>query len=141
MNQHLYRGKRLHEKEQWVYGDLVKVSPKSSIVQSFIIPHDNGLPNGIDSIYEIGCEVDPETVGRYTGRKAKGEVLVYEGDVIRFKDGSEYKVYWDNKGARYLGVSDEGDMYGKYKTTLSINSGYKEEIWREAEVIGNIHDK
>ena len=70
-------------------------------------------------------EVDPETVGQYTGLTDKNGVRIFEGDIVRYEDDIGYVIY-NGDDARFL--VDSPNRY--------ISMDYSNEF----EVIGNIHD-
>lgn len=69
MREILFRGKRIDNAE-WVYGSLVSLDDKGkAILKSKSAVY---MPNGKNTISSTDCyEVDPETVGQYTGFKDK----------------------------------------------------------------------
>jgi hypothetical protein len=75
-----FRGKRL-DNGKWVFGDLLTKHP-----------HHKGL-----TIVESGGlhhEVDPETVGQYTGITDKGKNKMFEGDLYRSDGGYIFEVVY-----------------------------------------------
>ena len=126
-----YRGKRIDNGE-WVEGDLYR-----SWVQTN--KNNGGL------VYEIRWqvidengekwneheEVDPSTVGQYTGADAKGDQFqdgIYDGDSCEittfFDNGKAYekhigKVIWHDYGW-YFKIDDEenGDWYLPFKSAI-----------------------
>jgi len=113
----LFRGKSLHL-GSWVYG---------------FYSHDQGVKHHhILQFDEFGLfEVDPETVGIFTGLTDKNGVNIFEGDKLEFEDEQKSVVKWMQGG-----LTIEAD-FGDYDLTTV---GWAIDILGQCEIIGNIHD-
>lgn len=128
MREILFRGKRTAGGE-WVEGYLIqstqcygKADPHTFIVNN---EHPQGCFGG-----DIYIEVNPETVGQYTGLNANGK-KVFEGDIVQYGDTVHEVVFETRNDTAYFGLiysTNETLPFGHYQDLLQI------------EVIGNIHD-
>ncbi len=127
MREILFRGKRL-DNDEWIEGFYY--------INSALRPIMAVLPD------EIGrgrwYEVDPATVGQYTGLKDCKGKPVFEGDIVRLSeyvkrtfDVSDGVVNW-SRGAFFVGDCD--------RIIKSLSVVASAEWVLRGEVIGNIHD-
>lgn len=109
---------------------------------------DWGLPNR-----HLQVEVDPATIGLYTGYADKNETKLFPGDILV---GAEYPFTHKGKKNYYAVIIWEGDRFGLFTTkiptsgVLGISEGavypmysvYGDDTWDPAlwEKVGNIHD-
>lgn len=109
MREYLFRGKRLDNGE-WVEGDLSQDRDLgTAYVQGFDYYCDEcGLQRE-----PFGFEVDPETVGQFTGLTDKNGRKIFEGDVCLDSTGWVFVVIWDSDNGRFLGRHSKprGDTY------------------------------
>lgn len=114
-----FRGKRLTD-GKWIYGDFFHNRGKSFITTDGIVCNSLASPSDY--------EVDPDTVGQFTGLCDREGNEIYEGDIVR------------NESAVFCGVVQYrdatfiislGEMNGALLICLQTGS---------LEIIGNIHD-
>ena len=145
MREILFRGKRL-DNGDWVEGYLYEHEPPLvGIVSEKDEPEaskwfiartgfaDWNMPRPVELV-----EVDPSTVGQYTGLKDKNGERIFEGDVLKryyddlYADDAVIEhVVWFNNG---WCANDVTNM------TYEAYSIFKDDVIPYAEIIGNIHD-
>lgn len=113
MREILFRGKRIDD-GKWVEGAC--------------FPQNDTYPTTIFERHYAGHFVRSETVGQYTGKVVKTG-KVFDGDIGKSIDGI-FLVCWDDEKAAFVMRFNEFP----YETL------YLEEMWDDAEIIGNIHD-
>lgn len=132
-----FRGKRIDNGE-WVYGYYVKYG--------FIEREKHYIiPSYASDLYAI--EVDPSTIGQFTGIVDKNEKKIYESDFIqstkskysRFNKDGIYEVYFNEFLCHFALVDSsvewnrKNEAYDNYSLTGAKAKDFK--------VIGNIFDK
>lgn len=135
-----FRGK-VFLKEEWVYGDLVKIKNLVVIKKA-------------DGDYFHPTQVSPSTVGQYTGLKDKNGKEIYERDILRLTmpDGStrHFVVEWATEDRKLMPLSgfehDGNDIrisgwcfnWEGHRLYPSVIDGVSDN--ERMEIVGNIHD-
>ena len=122
----LFRGARVCD-GHFVNGSLVEVNGECDSNES--VPHIV-ISYGPDTFDWF--EVEPETVGQFTGMTDKNGTKIFEGDIVCFgsKYGSISDVKYIGNNAGFLIKDRWGDWNWLYNVVKSTN----------CEVIGNIYD-
>ena len=121
MRQIIFRGKR-KDNGKWVYGFYA------------LFASNKGLKHGIYTGAENGCvipyEVDPETVGQFTGMYDKSNNKIFGGDIVKCLS-LEYG--YVNKEVYY------SEDKGKF-VLHSCGTDYEFDEYINVEVVGDIYD-
>lgn len=108
-----YRGKSIVS-GRWLYGSLVNnlfFMSKNGKPCAYIL--DPNIYPDYDSWDDIGelaeeCEVDPETVGEFTGLQDKNGIDIYEGHDLIHPSGEKGKVIYDQPGCQFRVKYNDG---------------------------------
>lgn len=122
----LFRGKRTYN-GKWVEGSLVVTSQGGA----YIISTVEDKRDATVLVNQCSLNVDPETVGQFTGSTDKNGVKIFEGDIVRYGDTIHKVVFEERNGTAYFGL-----VYSPLET---LPFGHYQDLKR-IEVIGNIHD-
>jgi uncharacterized phage protein (TIGR01671 family) len=139
MRNYLFRGKIKDEHEtskenQWVYGSLIVsenryfIIPKEMPVCATIIDTPLFYLRSINRFYEV----DPETVGQWTGLTDKNETKIFQGDIIYVGDIKVGVISYSN----IEGLYHFSDSFGSYICSLEWIAKYRERY----HVSKSIHD-
>lgn len=120
-----FRGKRLDNGE-WIFGSLFNFAGECEIADCNTIDYSR-------------YDVDPATVGQYTGLKDKNGKEIWENDIVETPlldpiCGDILADAWCNAEIRFRNASF---VVSYYKSSCNI---YLQDLYDKIEVIGNIHD-
>ena len=131
----LFRGKRTNNGE-WVYGYYFKTPLTDESTGSkpedgwyFLTGRERHCISRNNCVYEV----NPETVGQFTGHYDKNDVMIFEHGIVRIADKYTGLVGWDKHDAAWI-VWANATKTVRYADLGSYNDG------KYLEVIGNIHE-
>lgn len=122
MREILFRGKRIEDGE-WIYGGYSHCANDNTVFITVM---------GKDKISYMGChqQIQPETIGQYTGLTDKNGKKIFEGDIITDIEKIAYVIRYDHELVAYTAKQLGGGLNGQ--CFLFLLNGI--------EIIGNIHD-
>lgn len=132
MREILFRGKRIDNGE-WVDGCLLVYGRRC-----FIIPNEELLESEAEArfywrLLEKHFEVDPDTVGQYTGLLDKNGKRIFEGDILQ----SAMFEYSKNRAAVMAERYNCGCCHLVYGFSTCSDDV---DIGRKSKIVGNIYD-
>lgn len=120
----LFRAKRIDNGE-WVYGYYIKTHDYLNNRETHLIVGIDSTTFPANEITDTN-EIDPETLGEFTGVTDKNGVKIFEGDICHFYGGEYYSGYWETN---YTG-----------KIEIDADSLWYLDNAEFVEVIGNVYD-
>lgn len=137
MREILFRGKRI-DNGLWIIGYYVKFLTDKNKTQHVI--YSGYAETDCDDIYPDFFEVDPETIGQFTGLRDRNGNMIFEGDIVqypiyqgKYREKDIHTVVFERRlGSAYFGITM--DDIETWYFCCSVPS-------KLMEVIGNIHDK
>lgn len=120
-----FRGKDIENENQWRCGSLIQYPNGDCVIVEF--DKDGN---------ELSYDVDPDTVGQFTGLHDCNGKEIYEGDIVAETSNIIGSIFLS---ARY-GVSIQKNSTTWSLINFCVDSDFDCGTLSDIEVIGNIHD-
>lgn len=129
-----FRGKRL-DNEEWLYGSLLVSHFKDDKKERYFITQFSGN-------YTFEHEVNPTTVGQYTGLKDKNGKEIYEGDIINWLMYRMDRTGYIEEGRVEFRTNEQATVVINKFATKDGRESVRNILncLNDLKVIGNIHD-
>ena len=115
---------------EWVYGVLMPFWNRDKEIKMYcIIPYNIGLTKDT-SIWEIQIQVDPDTIGQFTGKRDENAKKIYTGDIVHNGERA-MEVIFHNAAFRILAQGHDRN------NAMTIYEASQKWILNK---IGNVHD-
>lgn len=125
MREFLFRGQSI-DRRKWYEGDLYQTRLKSVFYINYYTEHGD----------RMAVEVDPETVGQYTGLTDKNGTKIFEGDIAKAQDDIFSSPFCNGIIGKV--VYEETAFFIEPQDPMETQWLFNE--CAVYEVIGNIHD-
>lgn len=127
-------------KDGFVYGSLVVDGKRCFICISAFV----GNQSYVNNAYATMFEVDPETVGQFTGYCDESQHNAFEGDILSYRSGLNYGVIKYGRYSSPFSIGQDIGFYVEWVSDRGRNIHRKDlGYWLSAgtaEIVGNIHD-